>query len=208
VQPNIVAIAKVLFDSSKEAASFGTINSTYNFSIHSFIQDLVDAGQYCPLTLFSAENTECLHQEGHSLKCCKIHINGVSHHLLDLSQFKSELNLDTLTWQEAYWCYLTWIANVGNQASLKHWTNHFLHLSKDEAVHKNFRAILKFNIETCQNYVLHPHQHNQAEWEARLQCKKYSTLQDAFFSDRSFPDHQSTLHANCFDPYDHNSATK
>ncbi|KAG2064408.1 hypothetical protein BDR04DRAFT_1179924 [Suillus decipiens] len=112
--PNVSAVAKVLFDSSKEAISSGTINSTYNFSIHSFIQDLTDAGQYCPLILFSAENTEHLHQEGHSLKCTKIHIGRVSHHLLDLSQFESELSLDTLTWQEAYQWYITWIMDVGD----------------------------------------------------------------------------------------------
>ncbi|KAG0695338.1 hypothetical protein DFH29DRAFT_782173, partial [Suillus ampliporus] len=150
-RPNVVSASKVLFDSSKEALSSGTIDSTYNFGIHSFIQDLADAGQYCPLTLFSAENTECLHREGHSLKRSKIHVNGVSHHLLDLSQFEGELNLDALTWQEAYQRYLTWIADIGDQASLKRWTNHFSLLSKDEAVRKNFRAILEFDIETRQN---------------------------------------------------------
>jgi hypothetical protein len=207
-RPNVAAVSKVLFDSSKEAASSGTIDSTYNFGIHSFIQDLADAGQYCPLTLFSAENTERLHREGHSLKRSKIHVNGVSHHLLDLSQFDSEVNLDTLTWQEAYQRYLTWIADVGDQASLKRWTNHFSLLSKDEAVRKNFRAILEFDIETRQNYALRPHQHNQAEWEARLQRKKYSTLQDAFFTDLSFPDRPPNLHSARFDPYDRNGSAK
>lgn len=83
-RPNVIAVAKVLFDSSKEALSSGTIDSNYNFGIHSFIQDLIDStynfsidsfiqdltdvGQYCPLTLFSTENTEHLHWEGHSLK--------------------------------------------------------------------------------------------------------------------------------------------
>ncbi|KAG0702795.1 hypothetical protein DFH29DRAFT_770341, partial [Suillus ampliporus] len=153
-RPNVVAASKVLFDSSKEALSSGTIDSTYNFGIHSFIQDLADAGQYCPLTLFSAENTEHLHREGHSLKRSKIHVNGVSHHLLDLSQFEGELSLDALTWQEAYQRYLTWIADIGDQMSLKRWTNHFSLLSKDEAVRKNFRAILEFDIETRQNYAL------------------------------------------------------
>ncbi|KAG2030993.1 hypothetical protein BDR03DRAFT_986720 [Suillus americanus] len=142
--PNVVAVAKVLFDSSKEAISSGTINSTYNFDIHSFIQNLTDARQYCPLILFSTENTEHLHWEGQALKHSKI-------------QFERKLSLNTLTWQEAYQQYLTWITD-------------------DEAVHKNFQAILEFNIKTCQNYSLCPHQHNQAEWEARLPCKNLTFM--------------------------------
>ncbi|KAG2094613.1 uncharacterized protein F5147DRAFT_778921 [Suillus discolor] len=61
-QPNITSVLKVLFDSSKEAPSGASLDSTYNFGIHSFIQDLLVAGQYCPLTLFTNINTEHLHR--------------------------------------------------------------------------------------------------------------------------------------------------
>ena len=209
-RPSTSAVAKVLFDSSKEAATSGTLDSTYNFGIHYFIQDLANAGEYCPLTLFSNLNTERLHREGHSLKRSKIHVNGVSHHLLDLSQFESELELDPLTWQESYQRYLTWIADIGDPQALKRWTSHFTSLSKDEAVRKNFRAILEFDIETRQNYALRPHQHNQIEWEARLQKKKYATLQDAFFSERStLPDrHVPPAHSARYEPYDRDSSSR
>ncbi|KAG2157047.1 hypothetical protein DEU56DRAFT_702963, partial [Suillus clintonianus] len=153
-RPNILVVAKVLFDSSKEAPSGTGLDSTYNFGIHSFIQDLLVAGQYCLLTLFTNSNTGQLHCEGHSLKRSKINVTGISYHLLDLSQFKKTLNMDPLSWQEAYQCYLTWIKDIGDTASQEHWTKHFTTLSKDDAVHKNFCTIIEFDVETCQNYTL------------------------------------------------------
>ncbi|KAG0693352.1 hypothetical protein DFH29DRAFT_776788, partial [Suillus ampliporus] len=153
-RPNIPAIAKVLFDSSKEAPSGAGLDLTYNFGIHSFIQDLLIAGQYCPLTLFTNSNTKRLHREGHSLKRSKINVAGISYHLLDLSQFENELDMDPLSWQEAYQRYLTWIKDIGDAPLHDRWTNHFTTLSKDDAVRKNFRAIIEFDVETHQNYTL------------------------------------------------------
>jgi hypothetical protein len=198
VRPNVSAVSKVLFDSSKEAPSEAGLDSTYHFGIHSFIHDLLLAGQYCPLTLFTNANTERLHREGHSLKRCKINVNGLSYHLLNLSQFENELNIDPLSWQEAYQHYLTWIKDIGDSNSLIRWTNHFTMLSKDDAVCKNFHAIIEFDVETRQNYTLHPHQHDQAEWNRRLQNKKYKTMQDVMFctqeqlSYSTLPDHNSS----------------
>ncbi|KAG1735977.1 hypothetical protein EDB19DRAFT_1604872, partial [Suillus lakei] len=154
IRPNIATVSKVLFDSSKELPSGSGLDSTYSFGIHSFVQDLLNAGQYCPLTLFTNQNMERLHREGHALKHSKVHVNGVSHHLLDLSQFENELELDPLSWQEAYQRYLTWIEDIGDASALKRWTMHFTTLSKDEAVRKNFRAIIEFDVETRQNYAL------------------------------------------------------
>ncbi|KAG1811509.1 uncharacterized protein BJ212DRAFT_1483759 [Suillus subaureus] len=157
------------------------VSSISKVLIHHFIQDLADTGEYCPLMLFSNKNTECLHCEGHSLKHTKVHIKGVSHHLLDLSQFENERELDPLTWQEAFQYYLTWIAAVNDAQAIKHWTSHFTTLAKDEAIQKNFQAILEFDIETRQNYVLRPHVHDETEWSHRLQKKKYAMLQDELF---------------------------
>jgi hypothetical protein len=213
-RPSVSSVSKVLFDSSKEIASSSRLDSTYNFSIHHFFQDLANAGEYCPLTLFSNKNTECLHREGHSLKCTKVHVNGVSHHLLDLSQFENERQLDPLTWQEAFQCYLSWIADIGDEPSIKRWTTHFTTLAKDEAIRKNFRAILKFDIETRQNYALHPHQHDEAEWSHRLQKKKYATLQDELFRHSqqlrsSLIDRPSNVAASSrFEPYHKEPSTK
>ncbi|KAG2146034.1 uncharacterized protein EDB93DRAFT_1047913, partial [Suillus bovinus] len=153
-RPSVTAVSKVLFDSLKEALGGAGLDSTYNFGIHSFIHNLLLAGQYCPLTLFTNTNTEHLHREGHLLKRSKININGVSYHLLNLSQFDNELDMDQLSWQEAYQRYLTWIKDIGDTNSLECWTNHFTTLSKDEAVRKNFHAIIEFDMETCQNYTL------------------------------------------------------
>jgi hypothetical protein len=207
-RPSVSSVSKVLFDSSKETTSSSRLDSTYNFGIHHFIQDLANAGEYCPLMLFSNKNTEHLHREGHFLKCTKVHVNGVSHHLLDLSQFENKRDLDPLTWQEAFQCYLMWIGDVGDMQSLRRWTSHFTMLTKDEAIHKNFCAILKFDIETRQNYALHPHQHDEAEWSHRLQKKKYTTLQDELFRHSqqlcsSFADRSSNAGPSArFEPYD------
>jgi hypothetical protein len=213
VRPNVSTVLKVLFDSSKEAPSGAGLDSTYNFGIHSFIHNLLLAGQYCPLTSFTNANTEHLHHEGHSLKRCKINVNGVSYHLLDLSQFKNELDIDPLSWQEAYQCYLTWIKDISNSNSLICWTNHFTTLSKDDAVHKNFCAIIEFNIKTRQNYTLCPDQHDQAEWNRWLQNKKYETMQDIMFrmqeqlSHSTLPDHNLSSSSR-FEPYNNPSKPK
>jgi hypothetical protein len=60
-RPSVSSVSKVLFDSSKEIASSSGLDSTYNFGIHHFIQNLANAGEYCLLTLFSNKNTERLH---------------------------------------------------------------------------------------------------------------------------------------------------
>ncbi|KAG1828815.1 hypothetical protein EV424DRAFT_1590805, partial [Suillus variegatus] len=153
-RPNVASVAKVLFDTAKELPTGSGVDSTYSFGIHSFVQDLLNAGQYCPLTLFTNANTERLHREGYSLKRTKINVNGISHHLLDLSQFANELDLDPLSWQEAYQRYLTWIKDIGDPLSHTRWSNHFVTLSKDEAIRKNFRAIIEFDVEMRQNYAL------------------------------------------------------
>jgi len=143
-----------------------------------------------------------------------VHVNGVSHHLLDLSQFENERELDPLTWQEAFQCYLSWIADVGDEPSVKRWTTHFTTLAKDEAIRKNFRAILEFDIETRQNYALRPHQHDEAEWSHRLQKKKYATLQDELFRHSqqlrsSLVDRPSNVAASSrFKPYHKEPSTK
>lgn len=213
-RPTIASVSKVLFNTSQETAVTSGLDSSYNFGIHHFIQDLANAGEYCPLVLFSNKNTERLHREGHSLKRTKVHVNGVSHHLLDLTQFENERDLDPLTWQEAFQCYLTWIADVGDEPSVKRWSSHFNTLAKDDAVRKNFQAILEFDIETRQNYALRPHQHDEAEWSHRLQKKKYATLQDEIFRhaeqlrSSSFVDRSAVAGPSCFEPYDKDSSVK
>jgi hypothetical protein len=209
-RPSVSSVFKVFLTALRRPSSSG-LDSTYNFSIHHFIQDLANAGEYCPLTLFSNKNTEHLHHKGHSLKCTKVRVNRVSHHLLDLSQFKNECDLDPLTWQEAFQHYLMWIGDIRDMQSLKCWTSHFTTLAKDEAIHKNFCAILKFDIKTRQNYVLCPHQHDKGEWSHCLQKKKYATLYDELFHHSqqlccSFANHSSNTGPSAhFEPYD-NSA--
>ncbi|KAG1794501.1 hypothetical protein EV424DRAFT_1292145, partial [Suillus variegatus] len=153
-RPNIASVAKVLFDTAKELPTGSGLDSTYSFGIHSFVQDLLNVGQYCPLTLFTNTNTKRLHREGYTLKRTKINVNGISHHLLDLSQFANKLNLDPLSWQEAYQRYLTWIKDISDPLSHMRWSNHFVTLSKDKAIHKNFHAIIEFDVKTRQNYAL------------------------------------------------------
>lgn len=212
-RPNTATIAKVLFDSSKEAPAGEGLDSTYNFGIHSFIHDLLMAGQYCPLTLFTNANTERLHREGHSLKRSKINVNGSPYHLLDLSQFENELDMDQLSWQEAYQRYLTWIKDIGDSVSLERWTNHFVTLSKDDAVRKNFRAIIEFDMETRQNYTLWPHRYDHADWLRRLQNKKYETMQDVMFrtqerlSRTELADRNTSSSAR-YEPYNSSSKAK
>jgi hypothetical protein len=207
-RPNVIPVAKVLFDSSQELPSGSGLDSTYSFGIHSFVQDLLNAGQYCPLTLFTNQNMEHLHREGHSLKRSKVHVNGVPHHLLDLSQFENELDIDPLSWQEAYQCYLTWIEDIGDASALKHWTSHFKILSKDDAVRKNFRAIIEFDIERRQNYALRPHQYDEGEWNHRLTKKKFDTMQEFIYchkeqmSRSTGADRNAQASSSCFEPYD------
>jgi len=50
-RPNVASVVNVLFNTAKEAPSSSGVDSTYSFDIHGVIQDLLNAGQYCPLTL-------------------------------------------------------------------------------------------------------------------------------------------------------------
>ncbi|KAG1725000.1 uncharacterized protein EDB91DRAFT_1087265 [Suillus paluster] len=47
-RPSVTSVVKVLFGTAKELPSGSSIDSTYSFGIHSFVQDLLNAGQYCP----------------------------------------------------------------------------------------------------------------------------------------------------------------
>ncbi|KIK34070.1 hypothetical protein CY34DRAFT_17969 [Suillus luteus UH-Slu-Lm8-n1] len=114
-RPNTTNITKVLFDSLKEAPAGEGLNSTYNFDniAHSQwngahetegigLKPSTKASRWnrpnpTITMLFTNANTEQLHHEGHSLKRSKINVNGSPYHLLDLLQFKNELDIDQLS---------------------------------------------------------------------------------------------------------------
>ena len=99
--------AKTIFSASREVGGSTFFDSTYGLGPHSTIIDLANARQHIPLTLFTNDTTKHLQKEGHTLKKVKSTINGVAHHLLDLSLFPAEDKMDALTWQEAWRHYLT-----------------------------------------------------------------------------------------------------
>ncbi|KIK82226.1 hypothetical protein PAXRUDRAFT_14840 [Paxillus rubicundulus Ve08.2h10] len=134
-------MSKVIFTANQEVKASSVLDSTYDLGIHSSIFDLANARQYIPLALFTNVNTKRLHREGLTLKKVKSSINGVTHHLLDLSQFESEDGMDSFTWQEAWLCYLIWLADAAQPVIHDRWKWHYTMLSKDEAVHDNFKAI-------------------------------------------------------------------
>ncbi|KIK78059.1 hypothetical protein PAXRUDRAFT_775023, partial [Paxillus rubicundulus Ve08.2h10] len=143
---SIPSLPKVIFTVDREVKVSSSTDGAYSLGIHAVITELAKAKQYTPLTLFTIANTFRLHKEGHLLKKTKSSIDGTIHHLLDLSQFKAEEAMDTLTWQEAWQCKISWLAEVTEPAIHECWSWHFSTLLKDEAIHDNFKAILSFDI--------------------------------------------------------------
>ncbi|KIK80395.1 hypothetical protein PAXRUDRAFT_15821 [Paxillus rubicundulus Ve08.2h10] len=135
---------KVIFTADQEVKASSVLNSTYDLGIHSSIFDLANA-----------------RQEGLTLKKVKSSINGVTHHLLNLSQFESEDGMDSFTWQEAWLCYLIWLTDAAQPVIYECWKWHYTMLSKDEAVCNNFKAILTFNINMCSCYAAQAFQHDE-----------------------------------------------
>ncbi|KIK82181.1 hypothetical protein PAXRUDRAFT_154371 [Paxillus rubicundulus Ve08.2h10] len=183
-----VLMLKVIFTADQEvkASASSILNSMYDLGIHSSIFDLTNAHQYIPLTLFTNVNTKHLHREGLTLKKVKSSINGVTHHLLNLSQFKSEGGMGSFTWQEAWLCYLVWLADAAQPVIHNCWKWHYTMLSKDEAIGNNFKAILTFNINTY--------------WQHKLQAAKYDIVKDELCKLSSRDEHQSS--SSCYEPYD------
>ncbi|KIK86578.1 hypothetical protein PAXRUDRAFT_802788 [Paxillus rubicundulus Ve08.2h10] len=171
--------SKVIFITDQEVKASSVLDSAYDLGIHSSIFNLANACQYIPLTLFTNVNTKRLHREGLTLKKVKSSINGVTHHLLNLSQFESEDGMDSFTWQEAWLCYLVWLADAAQPVIHERWKWHYTMLSKDKAVHDNFKAILTFDINTHSRYAAQAFQHDERDWQHRLQAAKYDILYDA-----------------------------
>ncbi|KIK79270.1 hypothetical protein PAXRUDRAFT_16416 [Paxillus rubicundulus Ve08.2h10] len=153
--------SKVISTADQEVKASSILNSMYDLGIHSSIFDVANAHQYIPLTLFTNVNTKCLRREGLTLKKVKSSINSVTHHLLNLSQFESEDSMDSFTWQEAWLHYLVWLADTAQPVIYEHWKWQYTMLSKDKAVHDNFKAILTFNINMHSHYAAQAFQHNE-----------------------------------------------
>ncbi|KIK72648.1 hypothetical protein PAXRUDRAFT_21749 [Paxillus rubicundulus Ve08.2h10] len=159
-QPNSsVPTLKVIFTADQEVKASSILNSMYDLGIHS--------------SIFNIAN-DC--QEDLTLKKVKSSINSVTHHLLDLSQFESEDGMDSSTWQEAWFQYLVWLADAAQLVIYDHWKWHYTILLKDKAVCNNFKAILTFNINTCSCYAAQAFQHDEQDWQHKLQAAKYDIV--------------------------------
>ncbi|KIK93826.1 hypothetical protein PAXRUDRAFT_12411 [Paxillus rubicundulus Ve08.2h10] len=155
---------------------------------------------HIPLTLFTNMNTKHLHREGLTLKKVKSSINGITHHLLNLSQFESEDSMDSFTWQEAWLHYLVWLADAAQLVIHDCWKWHYTMLLKDEAVLNNFKAILTFDINTHSCYAAQAFQHDKQGWQHRLQAAKYDIVKDEFCKLSSRDEHHFS--SSCYEPYD------
>ncbi|KIK74942.1 hypothetical protein PAXRUDRAFT_19408 [Paxillus rubicundulus Ve08.2h10] len=115
--------SKVIFTTDQEVKASSVLDSAYDLGIHSSIFDLANTS---PLPSSPIE--------GLTLKKVKSSINGVTHHLLNLSQFESEDGMDSFTWQEAWLRYLVWLADTAQPVIHDCWKWHYTMLSKDEAL--------------------------------------------------------------------------
>ncbi|KIK90258.1 hypothetical protein PAXRUDRAFT_801994, partial [Paxillus rubicundulus Ve08.2h10] len=113
---SIPSLPKVIFTTDREVKVSSSTDGTYSLSIHTVVTELAKAKQYTPLTLFTIANTFRLHKEGHLLKKTKSSIDSTIYHLLDLLQFEAEEAMDSLTWQEAWQCMISWLAEVAEPA--------------------------------------------------------------------------------------------
>ncbi|KIJ17528.1 hypothetical protein PAXINDRAFT_9477 [Paxillus involutus ATCC 200175] len=196
---SIPSLPKVIFTADREVKVSSSTDGAYSLGIHAVVTELAKAKQYTHLTLFTIANTFRLHKEGHLLKKTKSSIDGTIYHLLDLSQFEAEEAMDALTWQEAWQCKISWLAEVAEPAVHEHWSWHFSTLLKDEAIRNNFKAILSFDIRMRSRYTAQPFQHDERDWQARLQAAKYDVVKEELRKLSSREDRHSTAR---YEPYD------
>ncbi|KAF8125872.1 hypothetical protein EV363DRAFT_1453447 [Boletus edulis] len=140
-QADVVTVLSpsVLFSANKE-------HLLYGLGIHSSISELAKVGQYLPLILFTDDIIKHLHRGGLTLKKVKTIIAGITHHLLDLLDPK-----------------------VADPNIHERWNTHYDLLSKDEAIHSNFKAILMFDINWRASYATQPFTHGLVQWLLHLQ---------------------------------------
>ncbi|KAN0081315.1 hypothetical protein V8E55_008939 [Tylopilus felleus] len=179
---------KTIFSASREVSGSTFFDSTYGLGTHSTIIDLANARQHIPLTIFTNDATKRL-QEGHSLKKVKSTINGVAHHLLDLSLFPAEDKMDALTWQEAWRHYLTWLQDVCDAEVYLRWSWHYTTLSQDPDLHDNFDSILLFDIDMRSTYASRPSPLVVSTWQAQLNADRSSS--------HRFEPYNKNLRCNC-----------
>ncbi|KIK92606.1 hypothetical protein PAXRUDRAFT_13136 [Paxillus rubicundulus Ve08.2h10] len=176
------SLPKVIFMVDREVKVPSSLDSAYSLGIHVVVTELAKAKQYTPLMLFTVANMFHLHKEGYLLKKTKSSINVTIHHLLDLSQFEAEETTDALTWQEAWQCKISWLAEVAEPVIHEHWSWHFSTLLKDEAIHNNFKAILSFDIRMHSCYAAQPFQHDECDWQVHLQVVIYDVVKEELWN--------------------------
>ncbi|KIK76032.1 hypothetical protein PAXRUDRAFT_171053 [Paxillus rubicundulus Ve08.2h10] len=101
---------KSLFDVADKLPCSST-PSLYHLDTHRLIINLAEAKCYLPLTLFTADTTQCLYRESRSLKLIKSQhpITKMTVNVIDTSSFGDEKDMDTIDWLKAISHYLVFL---------------------------------------------------------------------------------------------------
>ncbi|RDB16021.1 hypothetical protein Hypma_003462 [Hypsizygus marmoreus] len=147
-QPTVPSTtSRILFTASDELPA-STSSMDFGYGIHPFLVQLAMHKVHIPLTLFTSKSTNRLHRESTTLTQKVIYTkNNTKSHILDVSQFPSELTIDVADWHECWVRNRTFLEEHYEPALAKRWINHYLHLSHQDDFRSNFAAIRKFDYE-------------------------------------------------------------
>ncbi|GBE80135.1 hypothetical protein SCP_0213380 [Sparassis crispa] len=114
------SVPKLLFSIERERPSSST-SHTQSFGIHPFILNLGHNGVHIPLSLFTTSTTNKLHNHATSIKQNIIYnSSGTKCHLMDLTQFQAESDMDVADWHEAWNCYNLFLRTHADKAVAQH----------------------------------------------------------------------------------------
>ncbi|KAL6304315.1 hypothetical protein BKA93DRAFT_713050, partial [Sparassis latifolia] len=146
------SVPKLLFSIERERPSSSTSHAQ-SFGIHPFILNLGQNRVHIPLSLFTTASTNKLHNNSTSIKQNIVYnASGTKCHLIDLTQFQTESEMDVADWHEAWNRYIPFLRTHSDSAVAQRWEEHYQFLSKQDDFKRDFHAILTFDIEQRTRY--------------------------------------------------------
>ncbi|CAA7271031.1 unnamed protein product [Cyclocybe aegerita] len=168
----------LIYSVANESAASTSHSSGYG--IHPYLVTLANNGFHLPLTLFTTASTNRLHtNEATIVHKPVFNRAGVKRHIMDVSHFPIEGDMDVADWHEAWNRYLVFVGVHGEADISKRWKEHFSFLSGQDNFKLNFPAILRFDIEIRTKYAIEPRHHDEDAYRRRFEAVKLEVLQES-----------------------------
>lgn len=152
------------------------------FPVSSQVWTLWEKKQYIVLSLFTTASMRRLFEQPNSLPMKTISIPGDGNkvHILNVTSFGAELDLDLSQWHEAWRNYLDFIKQIYSPALAARWSDHYNFLASTDDFKTSYPWILRFDIAERTAYTFRPMKFDLVAYSQRFTQMKVTVMMEGF----------------------------